>query len=215
MTTHTTEKLFSCPRCNRQYKRQDSVDRHVKKAHQKVGAFMEKYKASKVKNSGEIKEEFKWETAEEAKGDTLREIKVEVNSEITEETEESVDRSIAKSDHCKPLPLKGPNSNKSKRFSCDVCSKLFHSNAHLIRHMGTHTKEKLWACFLCDKFFKRQDSVDRHVKRVHFKDKFKAVPRSKVKNSGEIKEEIEWETIGEVREETLGEIKVETNSEII
>ncbi|XP_035854246.1 zinc finger protein 79-like [Sander lucioperca] len=53
-----------------------------------------------------------------------------------------------------------------KAFSCSECGKIFGTNGHLKRHMGTHTGEKPFSCSVCKKAFRESGSLKRHM-RIH------------------------------------------------
>ena len=50
----------------------------------------------------------------------------------------------------------------SKGFKCDVCLKVFSSEADLKRHYRTHTGEKPFACQICDRKFVQKIQLIQH-----------------------------------------------------
>ncbi|KAF2183541.1 hypothetical protein K469DRAFT_582769 [Zopfia rhizophila CBS 207.26] len=46
---------------------------------------------------------------------------------------------------------------------CDICHRTFARHEHLIRHLGSHTREKPFRCSTCGKHFGRQDILNRHL----------------------------------------------------
>ncbi|XP_054644019.1 oocyte zinc finger protein XlCOF22-like [Dunckerocampus dactyliophorus] len=53
-----------------------------------------------------------------------------------------------------------------KHFNCSVCDKGFSCKSYLIRHMRTHTGEKLFSCSDCGKSFTRNSDLKTHM-RIH------------------------------------------------
>jgi uncharacterized Zn-finger protein len=54
-----------------------------------------------------------------------------------------------------------------KRFFCQICNAGFSKQAHVVRHMRTHSVEKSFPCELCDKAYKDQYTLKTHHETVH------------------------------------------------
>ncbi|QQP39421.1 Uncharacterized protein FKW44_020299 [Caligus rogercresseyi] len=56
---------------------------------------------------------------------------------------------------------------KNQTFPCLKCSKVFHLNFHLKKHLQIHSKVKPFKCALCNNCCARKDHVRAHIRRVH------------------------------------------------
>ena len=54
-----------------------------------------------------------------------------------------------------------------RKYKCEECSELFHTQQNLDYHMRTHTGEKPFACPQCDYRSAFIGNMTKHVKRVH------------------------------------------------
>lgn len=66
----------------------------------------------------------------------------------------------------KNTPSQNNGPNNENQFQCPQCSKLFHSERILNRHMKCHSVIKKYPCSHCDKRFDDTFDVKRH-ERVH------------------------------------------------
>ena len=62
------------------------------------------------------------------------------------------------------------NTHKRKEYNCDICSKEFKKQSHLLRHMNIHTREKLYTCDICSKSFTDPSSLRKHI-NTHTREK--------------------------------------------
>ncbi|CCD24145.1 DNA-binding transcription factor ADR1 NDAI_0C04860 [Naumovozyma dairenensis CBS 421] len=58
-------------------------------------------------------------------------------------------------------------SGKVRLFVCEICTRAFARQEHLVRHERSHTKEKPYNCGICSKKFTRRDLLIRHAQKVH------------------------------------------------
>ncbi|QQP39415.1 Putative LOC100487802 (Silurana) [Caligus rogercresseyi] len=56
---------------------------------------------------------------------------------------------------------------RNQVFPCHLCSKVFHLNHHLKKHVQIHSKVKPFKCALCNYCCARNDNVRIHIRRVH------------------------------------------------
>jgi len=54
-------------------------------------------------------------------------------------------------------------------YACEICGKIFKTEPHLKRHVGTHNPPTV-RCPICGKMFNHQANVVRHVKTIHVPD---------------------------------------------
>lgn len=63
---------------------------------------------------------------------------------------------------------RGRGTSRAGRFSCDFCSKVYHSRNPRDAHVATvHRQEKKFACPVCGKTYGLSWNRDTHVSRVH------------------------------------------------
>lgn len=62
------------------------------------------------------------------------------------------------------------STDELKRFQCEVCYKSFSQKNNVLRHLKTHTGEKLFQCEMCHKSFSQNCNLVRH-RRTHTNDK--------------------------------------------
>ncbi|XP_034747424.1 uncharacterized protein LOC117956459 isoform X1 [Etheostoma cragini] len=81
------------------------------------------------------------------------------------ETDDSADWKETR-EHQSALKSLTHDSRCKKPFRCSECGKSFGNNAHLKRHMITHTGEKPFSCSVCRKSFTQSESLKMHM-RTH------------------------------------------------
>ena len=56
-------------------------------------------------------------------------------------------------------------------LSCQYCDKIFKRKSHLKSHLLVHTQEKAYSCQLCTRKFNHGHVLNRHVKKIHKREK--------------------------------------------
>jgi KRAB domain-containing zinc finger protein len=54
---------------------------------------------------------------------------------------------------------------KTSRYSCTMCKKLFSQSGYLKEHLRTHTGKNPHACLYCDKSFSKSDNLQKYINR--------------------------------------------------
>ncbi|KAF2403372.1 hypothetical protein EJ06DRAFT_458223, partial [Trichodelitschia bisporula] len=54
-----------------------------------------------------------------------------------------------------------------RRFQCPQCSRGFHWEKDLTRHMSTHTGDRNFVCYICARKYSRFDNLRRHYHTNH------------------------------------------------
>ena len=54
-----------------------------------------------------------------------------------------------------------------KRFACSLCDYKCNQNAHLVRHIRTHTGKTLYQCGFCDHKSSNSEHLRTHISRFH------------------------------------------------
>lgn len=60
--------------------------------------------------------------------------------------------------------VRAKHSNREKPYKCDQCNLAFNAKSTLLRHITTHTGERLFGCDICQKFYPSKSYLNRHKK---------------------------------------------------
>ncbi|KAI8431733.1 hypothetical protein MSG28_016184 [Choristoneura fumiferana] len=102
---------------------------------------------------------------------------------------------------------------RSKKLSCNSCSKKFRSHGELVAHARSHTGEKLFTCDICKKKYTYKHSLQKHIQTIHFgenchsckfcKEQFRSAfsLRKHVRSHTGEKEKKPYECVGDTLEE--------------
>lgn len=58
-------------------------------------------------------------------------------------------------------------TNGTRQYRCDQCTKVFHWRSNLIRHQASHDHNRRYTCEACRKSFSDQSNFQRHVRSQH------------------------------------------------
>ena len=154
--THTKEKPFSCPQCEKHFYKKPDLEKHVDAVHNKLKPFSCEFCVRTFA----------------LKGTLTRHIN-EVHHKLKPFSCTLCGKSFGAKGHLTThIDLV---HHKLKPFSCAKCNKLFATKQYLTRHMRnpalctTTTKEKPFSCSLCHKLFSTKSNFNRHTNAFHQK----------------------------------------------
>ena len=187
---HSSKRKFACPMCNKRFKTNYEMDRHIVRVHtaeKTVKCDLCPHVTSLRSNLGRHRLEKHMNDGENGSG-TLNEPTAAAGDD---EVSDGDDSSRSNDDRQRKLKLEGyyyceyPGctfKTKSKPYidkhglrvhtrqrlhSCSICSKRFFDEPSVIGHMRSHTGERPFRCPFCSYAASLHPNIMRHVKARH------------------------------------------------
>lgn len=148
---------FSCNICNKKYKQEMNLTKHLKSVHN-IGEEIDENKDNKcyICNNDKC---YSSKNKLKRHIDTIHNKKQEVMCDMCEKKFASKD---SLNSHIKLV------HEKSQVVNCLTCNKVFSCNASLEAHIKTvHNKSTYVECNLCDKKYTTKRGLDNHINKIH------------------------------------------------
>ncbi|XP_074656712.1 zinc finger Y-chromosomal protein 1-like [Tubulanus polymorphus] len=145
--THTSEKPFKCPTCEKCFALKSQCKQHMKLVHTDERPFKCQLCDKKFYSATDHKRHERVHTGEKPFQCPM--------------CEKRFARTSNRNKHMKRVHA------DEKEFKCQVCDKRFITPADCKQHERIHTSEKPFKCPTCEKCFTRKDSCKNHMKHIH------------------------------------------------
>jgi uncharacterized C2H2 Zn-finger protein len=146
--SHSNEKLFTCEICQRTFKYNTSLSRHVREQHLGRGR---KSVSSTLDGKQHNEQESSQEDSSE-KGENIVEVTTRSHEAFNEYS--NVTLSV--------------NSKEDRFHQCALCDEVFVKHSKWLKHKQTHNHDMSFTCKICSKCFMYKSSFTRHVREQHF-----------------------------------------------
>lgn len=170
--THSKERQFRCPECNKGFYRKDHLKNHMEthNPHKMMFKCPRAGCGKEYTSSTGLKKHVALHAAEDgnlmctlcgvtftSKPDIIFHLKSHAGSRTVK-------------------------SAQDKKFQCDVCKKRFFTRKDVKRHLVVHTGSRDFVCDMCPQKFGRKDHLVRHMKKSHSSAQGAALRRGRVKS---------------------------------